>query len=48
MQEKIFAVVKSALEAIFAGTAPLTVINDLLVAIFGVVAEEEGIPYPAE
>ena len=46
MMIKIFAAVKTALEALFAGTAPLTVINDLLTAIFGTVAEDEGIEYP--
>ena len=46
MMNKIIAAVKGALEALFAGTAPLTVINDLLTAIFGTVAEEEGFKYP--
>ena len=47
MMAKIIAAVTAAVTALFAGTAPLTVINDLLTAIFGTVAEEEGITtYP--
>lgn len=46
MMNEIFAAVKGALEALFAGTAPLTVINDLLTAIFGSVAKDNGFTYP--
>ena len=46
MMTKIIDAIKVALTDLFGGADALKVINDLLTAIFGTVAEEEGFKYP--
>ena len=46
MMAKIIAAVTAAVKAIFAGDDVVATINNLLTAIFGTVAENEGFTYP--
>ena len=46
MMTKIIEAIKVALTDLFAGKDALAVVNALLTAIFGTVAENEGFKYP--